>query len=96
MTNAGSLGVKKGYKVAFYEVTAAGLKLLGVRTATKDLIPGYGELVTWSFAPPAGVLGPFDFQVKADDDGTGKGAVAECNENNNTAGLTGVKCFVVQ
>ena len=33
---------------------------------------------------------------KVDDGGTGKGTVAECNENNNTAGLTGVKCYVVR
>ena len=96
VTNSGSLGVKKGYKVAFYRVSPAGPLLLGTRTATKDLIPGYNEVVTLTFKPPAGVLGPFDFQVKADDDGTGKGTVAECNENNNTAGLTGVKCFVVR
>jgi len=95
-TNSGSLGVKKGYKVAFYRITPAGPQLLGVTTSTKDLLPGYNELITHTFTLPAGKLGPYDFQVKVDDDGTGKGTVPECNENNNTAGLTGVKCYVVR
>jgi len=60
--------------------------------ATKALLPGQSEVVSVPFNLPAGKLGPFDFWVAVDDDGTGQGAETECHEDNNTATITGVSC----
>ena len=97
VANMGSLGVKAGIKVSFYEGTQGKAStLLKTVVTTKALLPGTSELLIMSHPLQAGKLGPFNFWVRADDDGTGKGAETECREDNNVASITGVKCPLVK
>ncbi len=93
VSNAGSLGVAKGIKVSFYKgKPGAGAKPIKTVATQKALLPGQSELLKAAYPVPAGMFGPFDFWVRADDDGKGKGAATECREDNNTAKITDVKC----
>ncbi len=80
--NGGSKGVPADLPVAFYDgnPSAGGSLLGGVRIA-KPLAPGeYVDVsLTWN-SPQSGSRVIY---VRADDDGTGVGAISECNENNN-------------
>jgi hypothetical protein len=97
VVNVGSLGVKAGVKVAFYEgAVGATSKLVGTATTQKPLLPGNSELVKVSYSVPKGQEGPFSFWANVDDDGTGQGGVSECDEKNNGSSITGVKCYTVK
>jgi hypothetical protein len=97
VSNAGSLGVAAGIKVAFYQgASGTTTSLVGTATTTKALLPGESEVVSVTFTLPAGNLGPFDFWVAVDDDGSGKGAETECHEDNNDAAITGVTCPMIK
>lgn len=82
--NGGGAPVKSGLPVAFYD--EAGGPLLGVKNVSKTLRPGEYEDVsfTWTetdFADRTVV-------IAADDDGTGHGRDAECDEANNRYAYT--------
>jgi RHS repeat-associated protein len=78
--NAGAMFVAAGVDVTFYDgdPRAGGVKLGTVRT-TRRLDPGQFEDV--SLTVPA--VGLSEVWVAADDDGTGRGRVGECDEDNN-------------
>jgi hypothetical protein len=82
VVNQGCLGVGPGVEVAFYEATAG---LLGVVTTTGPLVPGAAERVTLTVPPPAGVPAPWVVNAVVDDDGTGQGALNECDEQANAS-----------
>ena len=97
VANSGSLGVAPGVKVALYRgQLLSAYHLVGLASTTKVLLPGGSQLLKVSYQMPKGSFGPFDFWAKADDDGKGKSAVAECDENNNTAAITDVKCAIIK
>lgn len=97
VSNIGSLGVKAGIKVTFYQGSAGWpTAILGTVSTTKTLLPGESQLLTVNFVPPVGYLGPFDFWVRVDDDGKGLGGETECNENNNIASITNVTCPLIK
>lgn len=80
IANVGSQFAPVGVSVAFYEGNpAAGGNLLGVVTLPEVLqVAAYSDI-------SLDVNGlPGDIWVVADDDGTGRGRVRECNEENNT------------
>lgn len=94
VANVGSLGVPAGVAVAFYAGTPdARGALLGTGTTTIALLPGASTLVTLS-VPLAGDA-PYAFTAVADDDGTGVGAVTECDETNDAAGIDGLDCDIL-
>jgi hypothetical protein len=95
-SNTGSLGVKSGIRVAFYLGKPPAGRLLGTVSTTRRLLPGESQLLTLTYPVPAGTEGPFDFWVRVDDDGTGKGAETECDETNNIAAIASVLCPVVK
>ena len=97
VANNGSLGVPPGIKVAVYlGQLLSPSQFVGVATTTQSLLPGGSQLLKIDYQVPKGSLGPFDFWAKADDNGKGHGVVAECDENNNTAALSGVKCHIIR
>lgn len=85
--NGGAIFVNAGVKVAFYNADPRqGGTLLGVATTTKRLSPGEYETVGIEVpATLANSLGKI--WVVADDDGTGRGTVRECDEVNNFYGI---------
>lgn len=78
--NGGAALAPSGVKVAFYAGDPKiSRTLLGVGTTTGRMVPGAFEDVSVNLKnPPGGEL-----WVVADDDGTGKGQVSECQEGNN-------------
>jgi hypothetical protein len=83
VSNDGGKQAAAGVSVAFYlGDPEAGGTLIGTAATTQVLDPGEWEdvSVTWDTAPP----GDHDIYIVADDDGTGTGRVAECEEGNNT------------
>ncbi len=89
--NGGSLLAPAGVKVSFYDgdPTAGGV-LIGTVLTSMPLDPGVFEdvLLTWA-APGTGARSVF---VRADDDGTGTGAVKEGFEDNNVHNATASLC----
>ena len=78
VTNVGSAGAPAGISVAFYRDTT----LLGTAVTTVPLLPGTStvvELAVMLAAPDERI----DVRAVADDDGTGTGAIHECDETNN-------------
>jgi hypothetical protein len=75
--NQGCLGVGPGVNVAFYD----GATLLGVAQTVAAIPAGTAETV--ELVVQDTVAPPFDIIVVVDDDGTGTGALNECNEDNN-------------
>ncbi|MGB0680384.1 MAG: FG-GAP-like repeat-containing protein [Polyangiales bacterium] len=91
IANEGSLGVPAGVPVTFRlgPPTAPG-PLLGTVDTTVALLPGATttvELTVDLVGPP-----PFAFSATVDDDGSGVGAVLECNDDNNQGGIDGIDC----
>ncbi len=80
LLNQGALGVLSGIKVAFY--LRSPRRLVGVAATTRRLLPGESETVSVLFQTDGGTP-PFAFDAVADDDGTGRGQLNECNEANN-------------
>ena len=82
VTNGGGVQVSTGVPVAFY-LGSSGQVLINTATTTRALGPGQFEdvSVTWNGA----VAGDHTIVIVADDDGTGSGQVAECEEGNNSA-----------
>ncbi len=77
--NGGSSLAPAGVSVAFYDGEPGnGGILAGVAQTTQQLDPGQFEDVTVTLQSPVG-----DLWVVADDDGTGRGTVGECSEDNN-------------
>ncbi len=90
--NEGSLGVPAGVAVAFYEGSEAMPgALLGVARTRGPLLPGASEEVSVEVDVPAGEP-PYAFFARVDDDGTGSGSVAECDEDDGTAAIASVQC----
>jgi hypothetical protein len=80
--NGGSNVAAAPVNVAFYDGDPdTGGTLLGVIPTTLDLNPGEFEDVMLLVSPP--LSGAHEIHVVADDDGTGTGALNECNETNN-------------
>lgn len=75
--NQGCLGVGAGVNVAFYD----GANLLGVVQTIAAIPAGAAETV--ELVVEDAVAPPFDIIVVVDDDGSGAGALNECNEDNN-------------
>jgi hypothetical protein len=90
--NQGAAGVGPGLNVTFYFLDASGAAQVAGVTKTKGaLLAGASEVVSVTWAPPnAGV--PQMVFVVVDDDGSGKGAINECNESNNQASPKSVGC----
>jgi len=85
LTNQGAAAVAAGLKVAVYRgAPGSGGTLLGVTTFPSPIPVGGVVLVTLSLgAQPPG--GSNQVYLVADDDGSGAGRDAECNETNNSA-----------
>jgi hypothetical protein len=87
--NEGSLGVAAGVQVeVFAGMDATGTKV-GAGMTTKALLPGEAEEVDVT-AMLAGLTAPYAFYARVD--GVAPGAVVECQEDNNAAGIGGVTC----
>jgi len=88
VTNLGALGVAMGVPVAFHLGTSAAGVLLGTAITTTPLLPGQSTTVALAIEAPAA---PASYFAVADP-GAGGGDIAECNESNNTDGLTDAEC----
>ena len=92
VANEGALGVPAGVAVAFYEGSEAMPgALLGVQRTSGPLLPGESETVSLEVDVPAGEP-PYGFFARVDDDGTGMGGVAECDEDDGAASIASVQC----
>jgi hypothetical protein len=92
--NDGNLGAPAGVPVAFYRgATAMPSALIGTAPTTVALLPGATTLVELD-APLTGSP-PYEFLAVVDDDGTGAGIVAECDEGDNGASIADVTCDIV-
>jgi hypothetical protein len=80
--NTGALPVPPGVKVALYAARDDGRTLLDTWTVP-DEVPAGRMLPGHVFTLQAGRLGPLGVVAVVDDDGTGAGAVYECQEDNN-------------
>ena len=91
LCNRGTQPVAAGVPVTFYEGLPAAKQFICTAKSKAQLDPGKCEVVScvWVNAP---VNKAVDVHVAADDAGTGKGTVTECQEGNNKAILKGVKC----
>ncbi|GAF74015.1 unnamed protein product, partial [marine sediment metagenome] len=86
MGNGGEVLVAPGLSVAFYDGDPGdGGSLLGTVLTSERLRPGEFEDVAITLAAAAFT----ELWVVADDDGTGKGSVNECDEENNVHHLAG-------
>lgn len=81
VSNPGALDVPAGATVAVYAVDAHGERL--VATDVLPAVPGGTALDGRVVEFPSPALGPLGLRRVADDDGTGTGAVLECDETNN-------------
>jgi hypothetical protein len=88
--NVGSLGVKPGVEVAFYQGKDTGGTLLGMAVTKTGLLPGASEIVELP-APQIDGAALLDYYVEVDEGPLG-GSVAECHEDNNTASVSGASC----
>jgi hypothetical protein len=94
VANEGNLGVAAGVPVAFYEGTPDALgALIAVDHTVVPLLPG-ASTVVHATATLAGE-GPYFFVAVVDDDGTGVGIVAECEEDDNDAAIGDVDCDII-
>ena len=89
--NVGNLGAPAGVPVSFYRgpITAPG-PLIGTVPTDVPLLPGASTAVTIE-APLEGDP-PYTFHAVVDDDGSGAGVVAECNEGGNGEEIADVDC----
>ncbi len=87
VSNNGGEEAAAGVPVAFYLGNPeAGGTLISTTATTQTLNPGEWEdvSVTWDTDTP----GDHEIYIVVDDDGTGTGQIAECEENNNTVQQT--------
>jgi hypothetical protein len=89
--NRGTAPVASGVPVTFYKESQAPANVLCTVPTTRFLSSGDCEVLTCPW--PNAVHTPTDVILSADDDGTGKSASIECEENNNVAKLTNVYCL---
>lgn len=75
-------------KVAFYRRDGTTVTLAGVRT-TGVIVPGRYEDLTLAMSSPA--AGTTTYFAVADDDGSGRGTLAECDESDNTSAALSLK-----
>jgi hypothetical protein len=86
VTNLGAVGVPAGVPVAFYHVDGTTKTLLTVEHTSVVLLPGGSQTLGYTWAVPQASQGSvINAEFVVDDDGTGKGTVNECKEDNNTA-----------
>ncbi|MBL8739491.1 MAG: hypothetical protein JNK04_00305, partial [Myxococcales bacterium] len=91
VSNEGSLGVAAGVIVRFYAGTDASGTFLGEAATTAALLPGQYENVVLDIP---GTTTPASFFVTVDQDDMGNSSLNECLEDNNGAGIDGVKCDI--
>ena len=93
--NRGAARVTPGVNVTLYHVQSGGTRaaLATVQTTT-TIDPGQSETVTFDVPRPAGVGNnqSIDLVVVVDDDGSGNGAINECDEMNNETALAPLPC----
>ncbi|MBW1810257.1 MAG: hypothetical protein JRJ87_18815 [Deltaproteobacteria bacterium] len=90
--NQGSRMVGPGASIAIYIDD----QMVHTMLTTKALFPGQLEHFNYSWVLPANMYDViFDLRVAADDVGDGSGQNNECDEDNNTATLTGLACGTV-
>lgn len=95
ITNEGSIGVAAGVSVAFYTGTpAAPGALLGTAPTEVPLLPGATTVVELAGVSLDGDP-PYAFVAVVDDDGSGAGAVTECDEDDNAEGIADLDCDIV-
>ena len=94
LCNRGLQPVAAGVPVSFYNGQPASKQFICTAKSKAQIDPGKCEVVSciWNGAPLNTAV---DIHVVADDDGTGKGTVTECQEGNNKAVLKGVKCSLI-
>ena len=89
--NRGAITMPAGVPVSFWDGDpAAGGVLLGVARTTEPLDPGRAQRVVFTWHQPG--AGSHDIFVRADDDGSGQGLVAECEDGNNQVSLGAIGC----
>ena len=90
--NRGAKALSKVVPVTVYQGAkpAPGSKALCTAMTMTLLTPGACETVTCTVAPAPKT--PTDLHAVANDDGSGKAAVVECQGKNNWALLKGVAC----
>ncbi len=89
--NVGNLGTPAGVPVSFYRGPLASPgPLLGTVVTDVPLLPGASTVVVLT-APLEGEA-PYAFHVIVDDDGSGAGVVAECNEDGNGEDIADIDC----
>ena len=82
MGNAGGTPVPQGVSLAFYDKAPGnGGVLIATVSSTQALDPGHYEDLTIQWTDP--FIGTASIYARADDDGTGNGAIGELNEANN-------------
>ena len=87
VTNRGDLTAPPGVVVAFYgSLDGVDYELIGTATTTSFIPPGGSERV--SVTRTVGDVVYLYFRVVSDDDGTGMGAINECNNDNNASDFT--------
>ncbi|MGE0788957.1 MAG: FG-GAP-like repeat-containing protein [Sandaracinaceae bacterium] len=92
--NVGARGVAAGVQVAFYRgEPGASAGLLGVAQTQEILLPGDGAWVELVVDHPAlSPEGTMRLHAVVDDDGTGVGIHAECDETDNVAPAVTLDC----
>ena len=91
--NEGAAKVVAGVKVTLYLVDPAGDVALSTVSTTTTIYPQQSETVLFDVAVPTGYQNKtIELYVVVDDDGTGKGAINECKEQNNRVDVGSVLC----
>ncbi len=89
--NIGALGVPAGVEVSLYEGADASGTLIGTMPTDAPLLPGASAQLVWSVdAVPGGAAQSYFVAVDGQD--ADAGAIAECDEANNTAGTQSAAC----
>ena len=88
ITNLGALGVRPGVAVSFHRGTSAADPVVGTATTTVPLLPGQSTVVTAQVPNPTS---PSAWFVTVDG-ATAPGAVAECDETNNSDATSDAAC----
>ncbi len=85
--NEGALGIPAGVSVTLYEGSDATGVEVGTQQTQVALLPGAFTIVSWTVPAPGGMEQHFFVVVDGGD-----GAVAECDERNNTGTTAAVSC----
>lgn len=86
ITNLGALGVRPGVTVTFHAGTTSAAPVVGTATTTVPLLPGQSTTLTVTAPDPAT---PSAYFATVDSP---PGAVAECDESNNSDGISDAEC----